>query len=53
MTKDRLLFKNTRNDIEKRHTHSRYVVAWRGVTDDAKGRRENMRTGIDGAITNS
>jgi hypothetical protein len=27
MTKDTLLFKNTRNDIENRHTHSRYVEA--------------------------
>jgi hypothetical protein len=53
MTNDTLLFRNTRNDMENRHTQSRYVDAWSGVTEEANGRRENKRARTDGGMTSS
>jgi hypothetical protein len=53
ITKDMLLFKKTRKDIEKRHTQRRYVKAWRGVTEAEKGRWESTRDAGDRDITGS
>lgn len=38
ITKDTLLFRKTRKDIENKHTASRYAQAWVAVVDDANGR---------------
>lgn len=37
-TKETLLLRNTRKDMEKSDMPNRYEAAWRGVVDAAKGR---------------
>lgn len=46
MTKETELLRKTRNEMEKSEMPSRYVTAWVGVVEAAKGKKRWMEDGI-------
>lgn len=47
MTKETELLRKTRKEMEKSEMPRRYVIAWRGVVEGAKGRRRRMVDMVD------